>query len=128
MAAAVMTLHGVEGLRAMNQSADMKAFFATLGICASLVVSCAKPPPSGSTAVAGPPNSPYREWTTAQLQQRRSDLYYMLPQRPNAAQGAQLPQQEEIRAIEGELIRRFRAGDKTAELKPVWPAPSPQAR
>jgi hypothetical protein len=98
---------------------------ATLLICAGILAGCAKPHSPTTVGVSGPPNSPYREWTTAQLQQRRSDLYYMLPQRPNAANGAKLPQQEEIRAIEGELIRRFRAGDKTAELKPVWPAPSP---
>ena len=106
----------------------MKAFLPTLAICASVLISCAKPSTPASAGVAGPPNSPYREWTTAQLQQRRSDLDYMLPQRTNAGQSAQLPQQEEIRAIEGELIRRFRAGDKAAELKPVWPTPSPQQR
>jgi hypothetical protein len=98
---------------------------AMLAICASILVGCTKPHSSTSAGVAGPPNSPYREWTTAQLQQRRSDLYYMLPQRAGGATGAQLPQQEEIRAIEGELIRRFRAGDKAAELKPVWPAANP---
>jgi hypothetical protein len=104
---------------------NMKSLMAMLAICASVLVSCAKPHSSASAGVAGPPNSPYREWTTAQLQQRRSDLYYMLPQRPGGTTGAQLPQQEEIRAIEGELIRRFRAGDKAAELKPVWPTATP---
>jgi hypothetical protein len=49
----------------------------------------------------------------------------MLPRRAGGANAPQLPQQEEIRAIEGELIRRFRAGDKTAELKPVWATPTP---
>ena len=106
----------------------MKPLMPILVAFASILVSCAKPSSPGPAGVAGPPNSPYREWTTAQLQQRRSDLYYMLPQQPDAARGAQSPQQEEIRAIEGELIRRFRAGDKTADLKPVWPAASPQPR
>jgi hypothetical protein len=106
----------------------MKPLIAMLAICVSILVSCAKPHSSSSAGVAGPPNSPYREWTTAQLQQRRSDLYYVLPQRSGAANGTQLPQQQEIRAIEGELIRRFRAGDKTAELKPIWSTPIPAPR
>jgi hypothetical protein len=104
----------------------MKALTAILAltISASVLVSCARQPaPSSSATAADPANTPYRTWTTAQLQQRRNDLYYMLPQRPTAGQS---PQQEEIRAIEGELIRRFRAGDKAAELKPAWPAASPQ--
>lgn len=92
-------------------------------ISASVLVGCARQPaPSSPATVAGPANTPYRTWTTAQLQQRRNDLYYMLPQR----QTGQSPQQEEIRAIEGELIRRFRGGDKAAELKPAWPATSTQ--
>src|SRR5437016_5292512 len=107
----------------------MKALMIILGplILAGMLVSCARQERASavSTGVAGPADSPYRTWTTAQLQQRRNDLYYMLPQRQNASSGGQLPQQEEIRAIEGELIRRFRAGDKAAELKPVWPAASP---
>jgi hypothetical protein len=107
---------------------SMKLLIAMLAVCAGILVSCAKPHSSTSAGVAGPPNSPYREWTTAQLQQRRSDLYYMLPQRAGAADGPQLAQQEEIRSIEGELIRRFRAGDKAAELKPVWSTPTPPQR
>lgn len=102
----------------------MKAFILVMVVSASLLAGCAKqrPPSSGATAIAGPPDSPYRMWTTAQLQQRRNDLYYMI------SNGGQPPQKDEIRAIEGELIRRFRAGDKAAELKPVGPAPSPQPR
>jgi hypothetical protein len=104
---------------------NMNASTAILGltISASALVGCARQPAvSSSPTVAGPANTPYQTWTTAQLQQRRNDLYYMLPQRQNAGPS---PQQEEIRAIEGELMRRFRAGDKAAELKPAWPAPSP---
>ncbi len=71
----------------------------------------------------------YQRWTTAQLQQRRTELYYMVPQgqtRRNGipfyiTHGTQTPQQDEIQAIEGELTRRYQAGYKTAELKPVWP-------
>jgi hypothetical protein len=103
----------------------MKALLLTLIVSLGFLVGCAKPPAPSAAAAAGPANSPYRIWTTAQLQQRRNDLYYMLPQRQGAPNAQPLPQQEEIRAIEGELIRRFRAGDKAAELKPVWPAPSP---
>jgi len=33
-----------------------------------------------------------------------------------------LPQQDEIKAIEVELNKRYQAGDKTAELKEFWPA------
>jgi hypothetical protein len=71
-----------------------------------------------------PEDSPYRRWTTAQLQQRRLDLYRMVPQRQTRkgvpvyiTRGAKLSQQDEILAIEGELTRRYQGGDKTAELK-----------
>jgi hypothetical protein len=33
-----------------------------------------------------------------------------------------LPQQDEIKAIEVELNNRYKAGDKTAELKEFWPS------
>jgi len=36
--------------------------------------------------------------------------------------GQPLPQQDEIKAIEVELNRRYQAGDKTAELKEFWPS------
>lgn len=121
----------------------MKVLIATLGsgVLVGVLAGCAEPiaPPAATTGrpysayattsdVPGPANSPYRSWTTAQLQQRRKDLYYMIPQTQNRqgipeyiSHGGQLPQQDEIRAIEGELNRRYRAGDRTAELKPVWP-------
>jgi hypothetical protein len=107
----------------------MKTLMAMIGLVAAVYAlnSCAR---KATVPVSAPgasyPSSPYSTWTTAQLQQRRNDLYYMLPQRP--APGAPLPQQDEIRAIEVELNRRFRAGDKTAELKPAWPQGSPPQR
>ena len=36
--------------------------------------------------------------------------------------GMPLPQQDEIKAIEVELNNRYKAGDKTAELKEFWPS------
>ena len=33
-----------------------------------------------------------------------------------------LPQQDEIKAIEVELNKRYQAGDKSAELKEFWPS------
>lgn len=82
-----------------------------------------------SAEVSGYSNTPYRTWTTAQLQQRRLDLYAMVPftRTPNEVpayiyQGMPLPQQDEIKAIEVELNRRYKAGDKSAELKEFWPS------
>jgi soluble lytic murein transglycosylase-like protein len=70
----------------------------------------------------------YRDWTTDQLQKRRLDLYAQVPftRTPNEVpayiySGMPLPQQDEIKAIEVELNRRFQAGDKSAELKDFWP-------
>src|SRR5437773_3752461 len=37
--------------------------------------------PRTGPAYYSPPNSPYRKWTTKQLQQRRLDLYRQIPQR-----------------------------------------------
>jgi hypothetical protein len=77
-----------------------------------------------------PANSPFRKWTTAQLQQRRLDLYRQIPQtqdrhgRPvfiHHGGEAFSDQQNEIYAIEGELNRRYQAGDKNAELKRAMP-------
>jgi len=77
-----------------------------------------------------PANSPFRKWTTAQLQQRRLDLYRQIPQgqdrrgRPvfiHHGGEAFSDQQREIYAIEGELNRRYQAGDKDAELKRAMP-------
>ena len=49
----------------------------------------------------------YRDWTTAQLQQRRLDLYNMVPQsqsRHGVAEytyrGMPLPQQDDLRLVE----------------------------
>jgi hypothetical protein len=84
---------------------------------------------STSAEVSESTKTPYATWTTAQLQQRRLDLYAMTPLARNSNEvpayiyhGVPLPQQDEIRAIEGELNRRYKAGDKTAELKEFWPS------
>jgi hypothetical protein len=119
----------------------MKALIASISLSAFLA-GCAQTGPQPPTVTTGrpyaayayssdyvgPANSAFRTWTTAQLQQRREELYYMVPQtqtRNGVAayiyHGPQLPQQDEIRAIEGELNRRYAAGDKTAILKPAWP-------
>lgn len=81
-----------------------------------------------------PPNSPYRKWSTAQLQQRRLDLYRQIPQTQTNLPGhrgepvfihhggeAFSDQQKEIYAIEGELNYRYQHGDKDAELKRAMP-------
>ncbi len=78
--------------------------------------------------VTYPTNTVYASWSTAALQKKRLDLYAMLPQTQTRNQvpvyitsGPQLPQQDEIRKIEAELNKRYKAGDKTAELKEWWP-------
>jgi hypothetical protein len=83
---------------------------------------------STSAEVTGPINTPYATWTTAQLQQRRLDLYAMVPLARTSNEvpayiyhGVPLRQQDEIKAIEAELNRRYKAGDKTAGLKDFWP-------
>ena len=70
----------------------------------------------------------YVNWTTAQLQKRRLDLYgtVTLTQDRNGVpayiyRGQPLPQQDEIKAIEVELNQRYQAGDKTADLIQFWP-------
>jgi len=81
-----------------------------------------------------PANSPYRKWTTKQLQQRRLDLYRQIPQTQTNLPGhrgepvfihhggeAFSDQQKEIYAIEGELNYRYQHGDKEAELKRAMP-------
>ena len=81
-----------------------------------------------------PANSPYRKWTTQQLQQRRLDLYRQIPQTQTNLPGhrgepvfihhggeAYSDQQKEIYAIEGELNYRYQHGDKDAELKRAMP-------
>ena len=77
-----------------------------------------------------PSNSPYRKWTTPQLQQRRLDLYRQIPQsqdrhgRPiyiHHGNEGESDQQREIYVIEGELNYRYQHGDKDAELKRAMP-------
>ena len=77
-----------------------------------------------------PANSPFKKWTTAQLQQRRLDLYRQIPQRQDRhgrpvfihhGGEAFSDQQKEIYAIEGELNFRYQHGDKDAELKRAMP-------
>src|SRR5215831_19835707 len=70
----------------------------------------------------------YKDWSTAQLQQRRLDLYATQPFTRNRNEvpayiysGMPLPQQDEIKAIEVELNKRYKAGDKTANLEEFWP-------
>jgi hypothetical protein len=71
----------------------------------------------------------YKDWSTDQLQKRRLDLFAQVPFTRTRNEvpayiysGGPLPQQDEIKAIEVELNRRFQAGDKTAELKEFWPS------
>jgi hypothetical protein len=68
------------------------------------------------------------EWTTAQLQQRRADLFAegttwktKRGVSVSAAHGTRIPtsQQREIKAIEAELNRRYQAGDKAAKPKSI---------
>ncbi len=77
-----------------------------------------------------PANSPFRKWSTADLQQRRLDLYRQIPQR-QSRRGVPIfthhggeafsDQQKEIYTIEGELNYRYDHGDKSAELKRAMP-------
>jgi hypothetical protein len=83
---------------------------------------------STSAEVTGPTNTPYATWTTAALQKRRVDLYGMVPLARTANEvpayiyhGVPLRQQDEIRAIEAELNRRYQAGDRAARLESFWP-------
>jgi hypothetical protein len=105
------------------------------------LIGCAEQPPppvqtgnypydrwARTTEVWGHPNPIYRNWTTAQLQQRRLDLYATVPLARTRNEvpayiyyGQPLPQQDEIKAIEVELNRRYQAGDKSANLEEFWP-------
>jgi hypothetical protein len=83
---------------------------------------------STSAEVTGPTNTPYATWTTAQLQKRRLDLYAMVPLARTRNEvpayiyhGVPLRQQDEIRAIEAELNRRYQAGDRAARIESFWP-------
>jgi hypothetical protein len=110
-------------------------------IFAAGLIACAEQPPppvvtnaypydryARTAEVWGYRSGVYANWTTAQLQKRRLDLYGMvtLTQDRNGVpayiyHGQPLPQQDEIKAIEVELNRRYQAGDKSAELTPFWP-------
>jgi len=117
----------------------MKTLLAVL-VTASFI-SCANAQSNNGTSAAAlgprtgpayysPKNSPYRKWTTAQLQQRRLDLYRQIPQRQDRngrpifihheGEGVS-DQQKEIYAIEAELNRRYQQGDKDAELTRAMP-------
>jgi hypothetical protein len=121
----------------------MKRLF--LAAFAAALVGCADQPapPPGPAVTGGYPYdryartpdvwghaSPvYKSWTTAQLQQRRLDLYGTVPLARTRNEvpayiysGMPLPQQDEIKAIEVELNKRYQAGDKSAELKEFWPS------
>jgi hypothetical protein len=121
----------------------MKRLF--LAVFAGGLIGCAnQPAPSPGPAVTGSyPYSryaytanvwgyrapAYRDWSTAQLQQRRLDLYAQVPFTRTRTEipayiynGISLPQQDEIKAIEVELNWRYDHGDKTAELKEFWPS------
>jgi hypothetical protein len=83
---------------------------------------------STTTEVWGHPNPAYVTWTTGALQKRRLDLYGTVPQGQDRHgvpfyiyQGIPLRQQDEIKAIEVELNRRYQAGDKSAKLEEWWP-------
>src|SRR6266403_6412006 len=80
-----------------------------------------------TTDVWGHASPAYMNWTTAQLQQRRLDLYATVPLARTRNEvpayiysGMPLPQQDEIKAIEVELNKRYQAGDTTAALKEFW--------
>jgi hypothetical protein len=123
----------------------MKPLFALL--CAAGLIGCAESPNNvtvanthypydryrTTTEVSGPTNTAYASWGTDRLQKRRLDLYAMVPHtetgqgfpergvRENVVRGMPLPQDDEIKAIEAELNKRYKAGDKSAELKEAWP-------
>jgi len=82
-----------------------------------------------TTAEVRGPTTVYASWTTDKLQKRRLELYAMVPQTQTRNgvpvylySGTPLPQQDEIKAIESELNKRYKAGDKSAELKEWWPS------
>src|SRR2546428_7626888 len=79
--------------------------------------------------VGGIRSPAYKDWSTAQLQQRRLDLYGMNPLTQTRQgvpayiyHGQATASQDEIKAIEVELNWRYDHGDKSAELKEFWPS------
>lgn len=123
-----------------GRSHNMKQFL--LAVFAVGLIGCAEQsaPPAMTTGytysryattaeVWGYRNPAYRNWSTAQLQQRRIELYGMTPLTESRQgvpayiyHGQAQPSQDEIKSIEVELNWRYQHGDKTAELKEFWPS------
>jgi hypothetical protein len=118
----------------------MKTLF--LAVFAAALIGCAEQyaPPAVTTGytysrysttaeVWGHRSPIYRDWTTAQLQQRSLELYGMttLTQTREGVpayiyHGQAQPAQDEAKQIEVELNWRYQHGDKSAELKEFWPS------
>src|SRR5438105_15644415 len=115
---------------------QMMAILST-GILTSALFGCTQAGPQRTVATHGypytfgtelpAPNPAYRKWTTAQLQQRRIDLYYMVPQSQSrhgiaayTYRGMPLPQEDEIKANAAELSRLYYGGEKANELQRVY--------
>ena len=109
------------------------AVVATLAACTEQQSPSEYVPPAAPVPLTGPayhsrPDSPFRKWTTARLQQRRRELYaqttYTQTRKGQPVfihHGENSREQDEIYAIEAELNRRYQAGDKDAELKRAIP-------
>lgn len=72
-------------------------------------------------------NNPLSQWSTPQLQARRNELYSQIPRHglrngdvAYVVRGTPLPQQDELALVQGELNRRYQAGDKSAMTNPYW--------
>ena len=82
-----------------------------------------------ASSVFATSNTDYSNWPTAQLQQKRLELYKQIPvkgNRKNVAayvkNGEPLPAEDEIKLIERELDKRRSAGDKAAYYEPAAPS------
>ncbi len=82
-----------------------------------------------ASSVFATSNTDYSQWPTAQLQQKRLDLYKLIPIRGNrkhvaeyVRHGEPLPAEDEIKLIERELDHRRSAGDKAAYFEPGAPS------
>jgi hypothetical protein len=82
-----------------------------------------------ASSVFATSNTDYSKWSTAQLQQKRLELYKELPVRGNRKNVAAyvknaepLPQEDEIKLIERELDHRRSRGDKAAYYEPAAPS------
>jgi hypothetical protein len=122
-----------------NKGTNMKQLLVLMFVAG--LIACAEQPPAPvvtnaypydryarTAEVWGYRSGVYANWTTAQMQKRRLDLYGMvtLTETRNGVpayfyHGQPLPQQDEIKAIEVELNARYQAGDKSAELIEFWP-------